>query len=405
MNRVLFVTIVPPFPDDQGNRVVTKSVMDHFLGQGCELDVVMQSGLDRSRYEESYGSRVNTHFTQPWNGMHKVESEDRRKIRELADSSNFDGYHSFLRKQLKLVSVMHHPFSYITDETIHVCRKLLESNRYEKIVFNYAYSLRVASELKELLRGASTYVITHDALSRLGDHAVEFGMDTSYRATSREIEAKVLNEADYVLAISEYELSYFKRIGVRQEKLRLSEFFISNSALKNLSFERNDHQVFYGASGNELNRSSFDLFLKESWPNIVSIVPEARLVVTGSVCDYVESKNESIILKGRVTYEEMLNHLSESTVAINPVTIGTGIKIKCVESIILSTPVVSTETGMEGIDVRCGVVVEDGNWRAFSNEVIALIQDKKRWKRVSKFQTKYSKKRFREKPVMEKAFK
>jgi glycosyltransferase involved in cell wall biosynthesis len=99
------------------------------------------------------------------------------------------------------------------------------------------------------------------------------------------------------------------------------------------------------------------------WPQVRTLVPSGRLVVAGRGTASLSDLNEEpdVDVLGEVpSASEFLRRLS---VLIYPLTRGSGVKIKVLESIASGVPVVTTPAGAEGVDAGDGVVVETDSRR------------------------------------------
>ena len=79
---------------------------------------------------------------------------------------------------------------------------------------------------------------------------------------------------------------------------------------------------------------------------------------------------------------------------INPVTLGSGIKTKIVESLAHGLPVVSTRSGMVGLErptlQKVLVGVQDYDWEAFTKQMIAVTQSSVKWRIPLEFYQEFS---------------
>ena len=76
--------------------------------------------------------------------------------------------------------------------------------------------------------------------------------------------------------------------------------------------------------------------------------------------------------------EDIDAYTAAADLLLNPIMTGGGVKTKVIEAIGLNTSVVSTRSGAIGIDMQlCGdkiSIVEDGDWNAFAEKVIAQLK-------------------------------
>jgi len=96
-----------------------------------------------------------------------------------------------------------------------------------------------------------------------------------------------------------------------------------------------------------------------------------------------------------VGFQENIDVFWEGTDCfINPVTLGSGIKTKIIESLAHGLPVVSTRSGMKGLErtnlQKVLVEVRDYDWEDFTKQMIAVTQSKVKWRIPLEFYQEFS---------------
>ncbi len=104
------------------------------------------------------------------------------------------------------------------------------------------------------------------------------------------------------------------------------------------------------------NYDSLQWFVSDIFPKVVNIFSDAKLYVYGGG-DYKRiridaSLNNNIIFNGYV--ENIWKEISDKALAVIPLRIGSGIRIKILEMLAHGQPIITTEIGKEGIDVEDG---------------------------------------------------
>lgn len=399
--HVLMISIVPPFPDDQGNRVVTRNVMDTVISCGYQIDLILQGGYDQKKFEEHYQGHVNVFQT----GLKKdfkehvhmpLKQELQEKVRGILQNSMEDPYQEAILQELFLAANHYHPFSFLSDETVNMAVRLVKSRVYDFILCNYIYSLRAVKELKEKQNLPPVIVITHDAISRLDKQALEYGIHTEHRACSVAMEAQCLNYADIVCCITSYEQKYFKNIGVHAKCIRMEydayerigELIVDETAYENKI-------ISFFASANPLNEKGIHGFLQHCWEEILEKEQHMKLLIMGNICSKIGTKYKNVTLAGRMSEEALLENMKKSFLSINPVYLGTGLKIKSVDSICMGLPLVSFDCGIEGLeDLEEIAFLRASQWEDFTEKILLLSRDKKRWECMRLKSKEAARKRF-----------
>jgi glycosyltransferase involved in cell wall biosynthesis len=190
---------------------------------------------------------------------------------------------------------------------------------------------------------------------------------------SREEETELILKADVVIAIQETERREFAAMAPGRQVVCIPH------AVKPRCMEDpgNSNIVAFVGSAIEGNIEGVERFIAEAWPVVRDRHPEARLKIFGEVVRRLGSVSE---VNG-VTKVGFVRDLDEvygpSAVIVNPVTRGTGLKIKAVEAMAHCRAVVSTSCGAAGLEDAAGraLLVEDDFVR-FGAEVARLLTDR-----------------------------
>ena len=154
--------------------------------------------------------------------------------------------------------------------------------------------------------------------------------------------------------------------------------------------------MFIGGFRHTPNEDGILWFVKEVFPKLRENIPEIKLYILGS--NPTESvqrlQNESIVVKGFVTEEELKRFYETSRIAVVPLRYGAGIKGKVVEAMCYGVPVVTTSVGAEGIigaeDILC---IEDEPDK-MSDALIHLYEDRETLSKMSSASIKYIRENF-----------
>lgn len=110
-------------------------------------------------------------------------------------------------------------------------------------------------------------------------------------------------------------------------------------------------------------KEAFRRLIQRVWPGIRREVPEARLLLAGRGTEALarDVSADGIEVVGEVpSAAEFLGGLS---LLLFPLSRGSGMKVKALESLAMGLPVVTTAAGAEGIDGGDGVLVEENDDR------------------------------------------
>ncbi|HET9109727.1 MAG TPA: glycosyltransferase [Ktedonobacterales bacterium] len=135
--------------------------------------------------------------------------------------------------------------------------------------------------------------------------------------------------------------------------------------------------VFTGSMDYHPNEQAALFFAEQCWPAIRAQVPDATWHVVGrnpSPAVQALAKLPSVTVTGSVP--ETQPYLAEACVAIAPILVGSGSRLKILEALAMGKALVSTSVGYEGLDLTPGkhlLVADDGP--QFAAEVIRLLRD------------------------------
>ena len=115
--------------------------------------------------------------------------------------------------------------------------------------------------------------------------------------------------------------------------------------------------VFSGAMDSRSNIDGIGFLMDEVWPHVLASRPDARMSVVGrnppaALVAKAERLGRGWHFTGFV--DDIRPHVLAGDVAVIPLRVGSGTRLKAFEAMALGRPVVSTALGMEGLDVRAG---------------------------------------------------
>jgi glycosyltransferase involved in cell wall biosynthesis len=136
------------------------------------------------------------------------------------------------------------------------------------------------------------------------------------------------------------------------------------------------------------NVDGIEFLLLQIWPEVLRLKPNARLILAGR--DPSDVVKAAVALAGgeRSGIELVASPKSMDTVAqrasitVAPLRLGSGTRVKILDSMAWGLPVVSTALGAEGIDVIDGehVLIRDEP-QLFAEAIVRLLSDKSLWQK------------------------
>lgn len=135
--------------------------------------------------------------------------------------------------------------------------------------------------------------------------------------------------------------------------------------------------LFIGLLNYFPNADALKILVSDICPRVKRLVPHVVFMVVGPhpPAWLIKHVSKDFIVTGVV--EDVAPYINASDVCVAPLRSGSGTRIKILEYMACERPVVSTSTGVEGLDVinKEQVIIEN-NWTKFAEWITLLIQDK-----------------------------
>ncbi len=135
--------------------------------------------------------------------------------------------------------------------------------------------------------------------------------------------------------------------------------------------------VLFGSFDWAPNRDALDWFVSSIFPRVRAQAPHTTLFVFGKEipASTVTKGEGKIVVRGLVP--DIKEELPQYQVAVVPLRVGGGMRLKILESFALRVPVVSTTIGAEGIECEDGVhYLRADSEEEFARAVVRLLQDR-----------------------------
>ena len=192
----------------------------------------------------------------------------------------------------------------------------------------------------------------------------------------KRYELEVAQGVDALIPITDRDASYFMELGVQKPLLTIP----AGLSLKNYPLTElpaGPSIFFIGALDWLPNQEGLTWFLRNVFDLLLSELPELRFHVAGRNAPrhFIKKlKHPNISYHGEV--EDAITFMQSYRVMVAPLLTGSGIRIKILEGMALGRPVVTTETGIEGIPAinhHNVAVVNDP--LMFSSQIVKLLKD------------------------------
>lgn len=177
-------------------------------------------------------------------------------------------------------------------------------------------------------------------------HNVEYALreGNKFREECRTLEGGLLSRADLILSVTKRDMTIFKETyDFDANKLHFSPILVNYSQVK-WNGSQSNHAVFIGSIYAANNSALLRIYeLAERFPDFV-------FDIIGSVKSLKKPGIKNVVLHGTVDDNTKDEIMSNSFIALNPVTEGSGRNVKMVDYFAHGLPVISTQIGVRGFE-------------------------------------------------------
>lgn len=246
-------------------------------------------------------------------------------------------------------------------ETAHAIGELARCYEATHCLVNYVFQ---SAYLEHLPEGILRILDTHDQLSRRQIFE-DLGLEPGFFYTTQEDEMRGLARADIVLSIQDNEAEYFAQAG----RPVIVVGHLADVDYMEGRYNRFERIGYIGAN-NKFNQQALEEFIPAFARYAQTLDQPLTLRISGNICRHFSGRLEFEF--DCVSYDGFVRdigaYLRDIDLYVNPTLTGTGLKIKSVEALSYGMPVVSTQTGWDGLPAEPGF-----HDAANTDELIAAI--------------------------------
>lgn len=324
--KILVISMEPTHPPNAGNRIRIQEMCRWLMEQGHEVHFLYsdQGCGDNEGMKAFWGER-----------FHRVRHEKPRP-------GTINRVVKKLRKTLdpdcRYYCGVDDHFGVRLGAAIDGLKK---DHRFDVVLAEYIF----LSKAFQRFDGSILKVIdTHDVMTDRHALFLKEGKTPSWYSTTMGQERKGILRSDVVIAIQDREKAHFERLAPEKRVVSVGHIVPLKDPLNAVPRRK---LLFFG-SNNPSNIYGIVDFLENVFPALKAGFPGIELIVAGNVCDKIPCSCEGVTKVGEVSELEKVYELAD--IVLNPLTVGTGLKIKMVEAMGFSKAVISTEVGAEGIE-------------------------------------------------------
>lgn len=356
--NILIISGLFDINPSSGGGLLMKQYVDELLAQGHEVTVCYETSN-----EGDLAARQDARFIY----LPEVKDQFFAKKNLLAKAAN-----KLKSKLAPQTLYRKRDFSYCEP----LAKQLIKEKSIDVVQVDFPWMMPVIEVLPEnVLR----VFVSHELRSRREDNVQRKDFDLM-----REEELEYISKYDAVLTLTPVEKEY-----ITQHMPRLTCYESTMGVYKETGSKFSPslaaEKIVFLGSGNHLpNLDAIEYLCTEIWPILLKELPEARLNITGNYQDDFKDKFSAVPGIEWVGFVPDLDDFMRNTISVVPVRLGSGIRIKILDSMRMGAPVVSTPMAAEGIactdgkDILLGADADE-----FAAQVISLWRDPERYKNMS----------------------
>ena len=208
-------------------------------------------------------------------------------------------------------------------------------------------------------------------------------------------EGKYCNLADVILTFNTKDSDLIKRYYKRADVIVINPYYGIEDHSINARSENYQYGTicFMGQMGRAENYEAADRLIQIS-KKVKKKIPELEVYIIGNNPPEELKKKENDFIHVTGFVENVDQYLVQCQVAVFPLTLGAGIKLKVLRSLALGVPVITSGIGAEGIDEDGEVIVLAETDGEFENSLEELIMNYNKSKKLSEKSRRFVQERF-----------
>lgn len=369
-HRVICVSHVLPFPPRAGNEYRIHRMLSWMMSEGFDV-VLLVCPLEGERVSPSQFEVAARHYPrlvllQRDGGMHANFAEAQLWLTPVLPRFPRD-FSQLVRQSSPQPSPQVEAIcrAFCPDVLVEVVMALQEGFGAQAYLAEYVFMTRTFGLLPE---GVLKLVDTHDVFSTKQAKVAKYGIEDGL-ALSAPDEAALLACADVVIGIQPVES---RELVALAPHARVVTAGVDFAVQQGLPPAPGGQAILLVASGNVMNVKGLEDFLRFAWPLVRRDCPAAQLRVVGDVGQALGFAPQGVAVLGRV--EDLAAAYAQADVVINPAVAGTGLKIKTIEALCHSRPVVTFPSGADGIgEVARQFLLVAHNWYEFARLLVQAL--------------------------------
>lgn len=347
--RILFLTNLLPYPLDNGGKIKTYTTIRALADAGHKIDLVCFT--EKNNIQKEYENQLLQLCQKVEQVYLKLTTaENMQYMMLMAIKSLFSAYSFGLYK-------------YQSGKMKQKLEELCRDNNYECIYFDHLQLCVYKEYLEKILPNAKMILDEHNCealiMSRNADKATNLLKKLFLQIESKKLgkfESRILGEMDANIVLSEEDYQELRKQHKRDFKHVIIPIGVPDCGMKKSVEKKGDllNILFLGTLTWEPNNQGLIWFLKNVIPLLERENIKFKFYIVGKnpsveVCELAKNY-DNIIITGYV--ESVDEYYERCDCMVVPLFIGSGQRVKLIESFSKGMPSVSTEIGAEGLQIE-----------------------------------------------------
>ncbi len=322
--KILIISPTPTHPQNAGNRIRIYNMVSFLISQGHEVFFLYsnQEDCDEDGMRHFWGDR---YFQVKY-----------KKPKPTEKQLYYKKIKTRLNKHYQYYTNVDDQYNLLLDQEI---QKVAGKISFDIVMVEYIFLSKAFLNFdKKVLK----VIDTHDVMTNRHKLFLREGKKPIWYSTTKCQERKGIKRADVIIAIQEHEKQHFSRLANRK--------IVNVGHVVKLEPPVSDiprKKLLFVGSNNPSNLYGINDFLSDIFNSLREKYHDLELIIAGNICDKLDD-HKGVLKLGVV--ENLDEAYDMADIVINPLTIGTGLKIKMIEALGYSKAVLSTDVGAEGLE-------------------------------------------------------
>ncbi len=336
--RILQISNKAPYPPNDGSSIAVYNMAKGFINNGVELHLLTINTLKHYKKE----NEIPRDFLEQ---SHYTAIDRDTAVTPMGAVMNLFSSESFF--------VSRFVFKEFEEKII----EKLNANQFDIVhleglfVAPYIPVIRKHSNAKITIRTHNVEHLIWDRLIENEKSAVKRKYLSIQNARLKKLELQILNEADGIVTITDYDKKLFEQLGIKTKAVVSPTGILLDRYAINRSLT-NTNSVFHLASMDWMpNTEAVDWFLDKVWPKYLKTENNLQFTLAGRFMPDSYLKRNEGNLKVIGSIDDNIQFYNEHEIMMVPLQSGSGMRIKIIEGMAMGKVIVSTSIGAEGIPV------------------------------------------------------